>query len=64
MVIYVFGTGVVFKTTVYNGAIQNNTDEAIEHRFFDKANLPDNINIADKQIILEWAKNPQQVIVD
>ena len=37
-------TGIIFKTTAYSGEIQNNTEEALEHRFFDKANLPDHIN--------------------
>lgn len=59
-----YGTGIVFKTTVYRGGIQNNTEEALEHRFFDKANLPDNINQYDKRVIVDWAKNLQQVIVD
>ena len=38
--------------------------ELLEHRFFDKENLPDNLNAADKQCILDWAQNPQRVIVD
>lgn len=59
-----FGTGIVFRTTVYSGQIQNNTEEALEHRFFDKANLPDNLNRADKRCILDWAKGIRQVIVD
>jgi ADP-ribose pyrophosphatase len=59
-----FGTGIIFKTTVYRGEIQNNTEEAFEHQFFDKENLPDNINEADKQCIFDWTKGLQQVIVD
>ena len=58
------GTGITFKTTAYRGEIQNNTEEALEHRFFDKTTLPDNINKYDKQIIIDWTKNLQQVIVD
>lgn len=58
------GTGIIFKTTAYSGEIQNNTEEALEHRFFDKTTLPDNINKYDKQIIIDWTKNLQQVIVD
>ena len=57
-------TGIVFKTTVYSGEIQNDTEEALEHRFFDKANLPDNIKEYDKRVIIDWAKGLQQVIVD
>ena len=59
-----YGTGIIFKTTAYSGEIQNNTEEALEHRFFDKTNLPDNINKYDKRAIIDWTKNLQQVIVD
>ena len=38
--------------------------EAFEHRFFDKASLPDNINEFDKRCIFDWTKDLQQVIVD
>ena len=59
-----YGTGIIFKTTVYSGEIQNNTEEALEHKFFDKTNLPENINKYDKRVIIDWTKNLQQVIVD
>lgn len=57
-------TCIVFKTIMYSGEIQNNTEEAFEHRFFDKAGLPDNINEFDKRCIIDWTKDLQQVIVD
>ena len=57
-------TGIVFRTTVHSGQIQNNTDEAFEHKFFDKTSLPDDINEFDKRYINDWAKEPQHVIVD
>lgn len=59
-----YGTGIIFKTTVYSGEIQNNTEEALDHKFFAKTNLPDNINKYDKRVIIDWTKDPQQVIVD
>ena len=59
-----YGTGIIFKTTVYSGEIQNNTEEALEHKFFDKENLPENINKYDKRVIIDWTKDMQQVIVD
>ncbi|MDE6847006.1 MAG: NUDIX domain-containing protein [Lachnospiraceae bacterium] len=59
-----YGTGIVFKTTVYSGQIQNNTAEAVEHRFFNKTNLPKDINEFDKRYISDWIKFPQQVIID
>lgn len=57
-------TNIIFKATAYSGEIQNNTEEALEHRFFDKTSLPDNINEFDKRCIIDWTKNLQQVIVD
>ena len=59
-----YGTGIIFKANVYNGEIQNNTEEALEHRFFNKTNLPDNINKYDERVIVDWTKDLQQVIVD
>ncbi|MBD5535649.1 MAG: NUDIX hydrolase [Lachnospiraceae bacterium] len=59
-----YGTGIVFKTRVYSGEIQNRMEEALEHRFFGKTNLPDNLNKYDKRFIVDWSKNLQQVIVD
>lgn len=32
--------------------------------FFDKTNLPDNINKYDERVIIDWKKDLQQVIVD
>lgn len=57
-------TSIVFKTTDYQGAIQNNTDEALEHQFFDKASIPENINEFDKRYIADWVKGSDKVIVD
>lgn len=43
------GVGIVFKTKEYRGEIKNNTEEALEHSFFERENLPDNLNDADRQ---------------
>lgn len=59
-----FGAGVVFKTTEYTGKILNNTEEAVEHRFFSKENMPDNINKFDKKFIDDWLQNSKSVIID
>ncbi len=60
----VCGTGIVFWTSKYSGEISNDTEEALEHRFFDKENLPENINDYDKKCIMDWCKNIGQVVVD
>lgn len=59
-----YGAGIVFKTRAYSGEMQNSTEEAMEHIFFDKENLPDNLNQYDKRFIVDWSRNLQQVIVD
>ena len=59
-----YGTGIIFKTNMYHGEIQNNTEEALEHRFFNKTNLPNHINKYDERVIIDWTKDLQQVIVD
>lgn len=57
-------TSIVFKAKVYSGQIQNNTNEALEHRFFSKENIPDNMNEFDKRYIADWLKQLSGVIVD
>ncbi|MBQ7942567.1 MAG: NUDIX hydrolase [Lachnospiraceae bacterium] len=57
-------TSIVFKTKEYKGEIRDNTDEALEHRFFNKMNIPDELNEFDKRYVSDWLKNQQKVIVD
>jgi len=59
-----FGAGVVFKATQYTGELLNNTEEAIEHKYFSKENMPDNINKFDKKFIDDWLQNSKSVIID
>ena len=51
-----FGPGIVFITKEYEGEIVNDPEEVIEHRFFKKTELPENLNKYDRNIILEWAE--------
>lgn len=60
----VCGTGIIFRTSKYSGEILNDTEEAVEHRFFNRENLPENINEYDKKGIMDWCKNIGQVVVD
>ena len=50
-----FGPGIVFITKEYEGDITNDPEEVVEHRFFKRTELPDNLNKYDKDIILDWA---------
>lgn len=54
-------TGIVFRTSSYKGEIKNNTEEAIEHRFFHKTELPDDLNEYDARIIMDWVNCPPKV---
>ena len=42
--------------------ILQNTDEAIEHRFFPKDQLPDNLNRCDERSIRQWAAGELGVV--
>lgn len=46
-----FGPGIVFITREYKGTIVNDPEEVLEHRFFKKSELPENLNQYDKDII-------------
>jgi len=50
-----FGPGIVFITREYEGSIVNDPEEVMEHRFFKRSELPENLNRFDKDIILDWA---------
>ena len=50
-----FGPGIIFLTREYEGEIVGDPEEVIEHRFFKKSEIPENLNGFDKATILEWA---------
>lgn len=56
-------TSIIFKTSSYTGQIKNNTSEAVEHRFFGKEDLPDNINPFDKVYIADWKADLKHIVV-
>ena len=56
-------TSIIFKTGSYTGQIKNNTSEAVEHRFFGKEDLPDNINPFDKVYIADWKADLKHIVV-
>ena len=50
-----FGPGIIFLTKEYEGEIEGDPEEVIEHKFFKKTEIPENLNGFDKASILEWA---------
>ncbi|MCR4618010.1 MAG: NUDIX hydrolase [Lachnospiraceae bacterium] len=59
----VYSVAVVFRTRNYKGTISQPDGEALEHRFFSRENIPDNLFKHDADQILDWAKNPDKVVV-
>lgn len=56
-------TSIVFKTKVYEGKIINQESEVVEHRFFNRKNIPNEINAFDKVYINDWLKNNETIVV-
>ena len=56
-------TSIVFKTKVYEGELINQESEVVEHRFFDRTNIPNQINEFDKVYINDWMKNDRTVVI-
>ena len=50
-----FGLGIVFITKEFKGEIVNDPEEVMEHKFFRYTELPEELNVFDSDIILEWA---------
>lgn len=57
-------TSIVFKATGYKGEILQETDETLGHMFFNRNNLPNEINEFDKIYIEDWKRNVTEIIVD
>lgn len=56
--------GILFKALHYSGTILPQSEEVLEHRFFGKDALPDNINPYDGKLIGDWAAGRQGIVVD
>ena len=49
-----YASCVVFLTKEFFGEIKNDPEEVLEHRFFDKDNVPEEINDFDRLFINIW----------
>lgn len=58
-----YSTSIVYKTNSYYGDINSDPEETLEHRFFAKDKLPDDINEFDKVFIDIWLKNPGNDVI-
>ena len=59
----VYSLSVIFITNEYSGIISDTDSEVLEHRFFSKEEIPDNLFSPDSRAILDWKKGSSGVIV-
>ena len=57
----VYSLSIIFITDSYSGIISDSDSEVLEHRFFDKKSIPENLFIPDKRPIIDWAQDCQTV---
>ena len=60
----VYSLSVIFRTNSYNGKVSDSDSEVLEHRFFDRENIPDNLFIPDKRPIMDWMRGKGEISVN
>lgn len=56
-------TAIIFITSSFKGELLQITDETKENKFFDKTNLPLNINAFDKKYIEQWKNGATHIFI-
>lgn len=59
----VYSTSIVFKTNSFSGEICNDPEETLDHKFFGRDNLPEDINEFDRKFIDIWISNSENVTI-
>ena len=59
----VYSLSVIFITRSYSGEISDSDAEVLEHRFFDRDNIPQELFAPDARPILDWARGMSEVEV-
>ncbi len=60
----VYSLSVIFRTKKYSGNISDDDSEVLEHRFFRKDEVPDNLFPCDSRAILDWVDGTEPIIVN
>ena len=60
----VYSLSVIFITKSFTGEISDSDSEVIEHRFFDKNSIPNDLFTPDARPILDWAKGKTEITVE
>ena len=59
----VYSLSVIFITDEYEGDISSADGEALEHRFFDRNNIPTDLFAPDDRPIVDWVNGVVGVVV-
>ena len=60
----VYSLSVIFITKAYDGEISDSDSEVLEHRFFDRADIPSELFGPDARPIIDWKNEIYDVTVD
>ena len=59
----VYSLSVIFITHKYTGEISDSDSEVLEHKFFDRNSIPQNLFYPDARPILDWASREKEILV-
>ena len=59
----VYSLSVIFITGSYSGVISDSDGEVLEHRFFDREEIPGDLFPPDARAILDWKKGVKDIVV-
>lgn len=59
----VFSIQIIFKTSTTTGDLIQTSDETRAHAYFDKNNLPPNLNSHQRRFIIDWVQQVQTPII-
>ncbi len=60
----VYSLSVIFTTRNYSGTISDSDSEVLEHRFFSREEIPEDLFKPDARPILDWKKGITEVTVE
>ena len=60
----VYSLAVIFITDTYTGTISDEDSEVLEHRFFNREDIPEDLFVPDARPILDWKAGRMEVSVD
>ncbi|SFB70613.1 NUDIX hydrolase [Butyrivibrio sp. YAB3001] len=60
----VYSLSVIFKATKYEGTISDEDSEVLEHKFFARKDIPDDLFIPDARPIIDWKNDIRNVPVE